>query len=157
MEVSTNHENKGRTLRNYKFIKTIGEGTFGKVKLAAHLLTNEYVAIKILEKSRITDKEELERIEKEIKYLKLFDHPNIIQIYEVIEDEQNFYIIMEYVACGELFNYIVEKERIEEKEASFFYSQIIHGLNEISKKGICHRDIKPENLLLHLVMQLLKY
>ena len=143
-----NHENKDR-LKNYKFIKTIGEGTFGKVKLSVHLLTNEYVAIKILEKSRITDKEELERVEKEIKYLKLFDHPNIIQIYEVIEDEANFYIVMEFVPCGELFNYIVEKERLKEKEASFFYSQIIHGLSEINKKRICHRDIKPENLLLN--------
>ena len=142
-----NEENKD-VLRNYKFIKTIGEGTFGKVKLSIHLLTNEYVAIKILEKSKITDKDDLERIEKEIKYLKLFDHPNIIQIYEVIENSQNYYIVMEYVPYGELFNYIVENERINEKEASFFYSQIIHGLNEIYKKGICHRDIKPENLLL---------
>ena len=149
LEVMTTQENKVKpTLRNYKFIKTIGEGTFGKVKLSVHLLTNEYVAIKILEKSRITDKEELERIEKEIKYLKLFDHPNIIQIYEVVEDSENFYIVMEYVPCGELFNYIVNNERISENEASFFYSQIIHGLTEINKKGICHRDIKPENLLL---------
>ena len=68
LEIMTTQENKVKpTLRNYKFIKTIGEGTFGKVKLSVHLLTNEYVAIKILEKSRITDKEELERIEKEIK------------------------------------------------------------------------------------------
>ena len=118
LEVMTTQENKVKpTLRNYKFIKTIGEGTFGKVKLSVHLLTNEYVAIKILEKSRITDKEELERIEKEIKYLKLFDHPNIIQIYEVVEDSENFYIVMEYVPCGELFNYIVNNERISENEA----------------------------------------
>ena len=142
-----NKENQD-SLTNYRFIKTIGEGTFGKVKLSIHLPTNEYVAIKILEKSKITDKDELERVEKEIKYLKLFNHPNIIQIYEVIETEQNFYIVTEYVPGGELFNYIVKKERLEEKEASFFYSQIIHGINEISQKKICHRDIKPENLLL---------
>ena len=143
----TTQENKD-CLKNYQFLKTIGEGTFGKVKLSLHLLTNEYVAIKILEKSRITDKDELERVEKEIKYLKLFDHPNIIQLYEVIENDYNYYIIMEYIPDGEFFNYIVEKERIEEKEASFFYSQIIHGIKEINSKSICHRDIKPENLLL---------
>lgn len=68
---------------NYKLEKTIGEGTFGKVKLAIHLPTQEYVAIKILEKSKIHDQEELERVEKEIKYLKKLLHPNIIQIYEV--------------------------------------------------------------------------
>ena len=143
----TTQENKD-CLKNYQFIETIGEGTFGKVKKSIHLLTKEYVAIKILEKSRITDKDELERVEKEIKYLKLFDHPNIIQLYEVIENDYNYYIIMEYIPDGEFFNYIVEKERIEEKEASFFYSQIIHGIKEINQKNICHRDIKPENLLL---------
>ena len=136
------------SLRDYQFIKTIGEGTFGKVKLGLHKLTKEFVAIKILEKSNINDNEELDRILKEIKYLKLFEHINIIQIYEMIETEQYYFIIMEYVSGGELFNYIVKKERIEEKEASFFFSQIIHGIKEINSKKICHRDIKPENLLL---------
>ena len=73
-------------ITNYKYIKTIGEGTFGKVKLATHILTGEKVAIKILEKNLIKGKSEYERIEREIKYLKLFNHPNIIQIYEVIEN-----------------------------------------------------------------------
>ena len=142
-----NKENKN-IIGNYKFIKTIGEGTFGKVKLSIHIPTKEYVAIKILEKSRIHDKEELERVEKEIKYLKLLNHPNIIQIYEVIDNPKYFYIVMEYVSGGELFNYIVNNEKLDEKEASFFFSQLIHGIKEIHKKKICHRDIKPENLLL---------
>ena len=140
-------ENKDR-IGNYQFIKTIGKGTFGKVKLSIHLPTKEYVAIKILEKSKIQEKEELERVEKEIKYLKMFDHPNIIQIYEVISTMKNFYIVMEYVSGGELFNYIVEREKINEKEASFFFAQLIYGLKELDSKKICHRDIKPENLLL---------
>ena len=102
------HKDNKNILRNYQFIRTIGEGTFGKVKLSIHIPTKEYVAIKILEKSRIHDKEELERVEKEIKYLKELNHPNIVQIYEVIEDKlQYFYIVMEYVSGGELFNYIV--------------------------------------------------
>ena len=135
-------------ISNYKFIETIGEGAFGKVKLAIHIPTGEKVAIKILEKSLINGKEELKRIEKEIKYLKKFNHPNIIQIYEVVENKTSFCIIMEYASGGELFNYIVKKEHIKEKEASFFYYQIIQGIIEIHKKHICHRDIKPENLLL---------
>ena len=139
---------KETQISNYKFIETIGEGAFGKVKLATHIPTGEKVAIKILEKSLISGKEELKRIEKEIKYLKKFNHPNIIQIYEVVESKNSFYIVMEYASGGELFNYIVEKEHIKEKEASFFYYQIIQGIIEIHKKHICHRDIKPENLLL---------
>ena len=143
--------NKGKDnkkIGNYFFLKTIGEGTFGKVKLSIHMPTGEYVAIKILEKSRIHEKEELERVEKEIKYLKNFNHINIIQIYEVIETDQDFYIVMEYVTGGELFNYIVNNEKLSEKEASFFFVQLIYGIKEIHTKKICHRDIKPENLLL---------
>ena len=135
-------------LENYKFIKTIGEGTFGKVKLSIHLPTKEYVAIKILEKSKVIEQMGLERIEREIEYLKFFNHPNIIQIYEVIDSPKNFYIVMEYASCGELFHYIVNHKRLDEKEASFFFTQIIYGIREIHKRKICHRDIKPENLLL---------
>ena len=142
-----NKANKNR-IGNYQFIKTIGKGTFGKVKLSIHLPTKEYVAIKILEKSLIMDKESLERIKKEIKYLKYFNHPHIIQIYEVKEDFRNFYIIMEYITGGELFNYIIKNEKLNEKEASFFFTQLIYGIKEIHRKKICHRDIKPENLLL---------
>ena len=140
-------DNQNR-IGNYQFIKTIGKGTFGKVKLSIHLPTNEYVAIKILEKSLINDEISLERIKKEIKYLKSFNHPHIIQIYEVKEDSNNYYIIMEYVTGGELFNYIVKNGKLSEKEASFFLTQIIYGVKEIHRKKICHRDIKPENLLL---------
>ena len=134
-------------ISNYKYIRTIGEGTFGKVKLAIHILTGEKVAIKILEKNLIKGKREYEKIEREIKYLKLFTHPNIIKIYEVIESSSSFFIVMEYAPGGELFNYIVEKEKLSEKETSFFLYQIIQGVKEIHKKKICHRDIKPENLL----------
>ena len=136
-----------KEIRNYKYIKTIGEGTFGKVKLANHVLTGEKVAIKILQKKLIKNKNEYNRIEREIKYLKLFNHPNIIQIYEVSESSSSFYIVMEYAPGGELFNYIVEKEKLTEKESSFYFYQIIQAVKEIHKKKICHRDIKPENLL----------
>ena len=138
------------SLENYEFLKTIGKGTFGKVKLAIHKPTEEQVAIKILEKSKIKTKKDLERIEKEIKYLKIFNHPNIIKIYQIKEDNDNFYIVMEYVPGGELFKYIVSNRRLNENEASFFYSQIIHIIQEVHNHKICHRDIKPENLLLTL-------
>ena len=139
--------NVKNVINNYKYIKTIGEGTFGKVKLAIHIITGEKVAIKILEKNLIKGHSEYERIEKEIKYLKLFNHPNIIQIYEVIETSSSFYIVMEFAQGGELFNYIVEKEKLTEEESSFYLYQIIQGIKEIHSKKICHRDIKPENLL----------
>lgn len=74
-----------KTIGNYSIEKSIGEGTFGKVKLGTHHLTGEKVAIKILEKDRITDVSDVERVAREIHILKLIRHPNIIQLYEIIE------------------------------------------------------------------------
>ena len=135
-------------LPNYTFGKSIGEGTFGKVFLGTHNLTGEKVAIKVLEKAKILEQEEIERINREIKFLKKFKNINIIKIYEVVENTNNVYFIMEHASGGELFNYIVSKKRLEEKEASFFFAQLIHALDFIHKHLIAHRDIKPENMLL---------
>ena len=133
---------------DYEIIKTIGEGTFGKVKLAKNIPTNELVAIKILEKAKLNDKEDLNNIMKEIKFLKTFNHINIISLYEIIETEMNYYIIMEY-AENELFSYIVENNYLDEETASFFFIQIIFSIKYINKKKkIAHRDLKPENILL---------
>ena len=143
-------------LKNYILLKTIGKGTFGKVKLAKHIPTDEEVAIKILEKSKINDDDELIRINKEIKYLKLLNHPNIVHLYEIVETQNNYYIIMEYISGGELFNYIVKNKRLSESESSFFFNQIIKGIEEIHKYNICHRDLKPENLLLTSENKILK-
>ena len=75
--------------------------------MASHTLTGEKVAVKILEKSRIKDKKDIERIRREIKILKKVRHPNIIQLYEIIETESELFLIMEYCQNGELFDYIV--------------------------------------------------
>jgi len=76
---------KCKSVGNYILSKTLGEGTFGKVKLGIYTLTNERVAVKILEKSRIMDVSDIERVTREIHILKLIRHPNIIQLYEIIE------------------------------------------------------------------------
>ena len=136
------------TIDDYIILETIGEGTFGKVKLGIHKPTKQEVAIKILEKKNFISPKDLQNFKKEISILKKFNHPNIIKIYNIIEDESNYYIIMEYASKGELFNYIVSKKKLDEKEAADFYCQLIHGLEYIHKNGITHRDLKPENLLI---------
>jgi 5'-AMP-activated protein kinase catalytic alpha subunit len=98
---------KAITIGNYTLSKNIGEGTFGKVKLGIHNLTQEKVAIKILEKDRIADASDVERVTREIHILKLIRHPNIIQLYEIIETPKQLYLIMEYASGGELFEHIV--------------------------------------------------
>ncbi len=135
-------------LSEYEMKKTIGKGTFSIVKLGIKKSTKEKVAIKILEKSKIINKDDLIRIKREISILKNFNHKNIIKIYDIFQDNEKYYIIMEYCENGELFNYIVENQKLNEKESSYFYYQLINGLEYIHSKGVVHRDLKPENLLL---------
>ena len=103
--------------RSYLLSKTIGEGTFGKVKLAVHLLTGERVAVKVLEKDRITDKGDVKRVTREIQILKHIHHPHIVNLLEVIEKPRHIYLVTEYVAGGELFEFIVTHGRLQETQA----------------------------------------
>lgn len=142
------NEVPSRQIGNYLLGKCIGKGTFGKVKLGTHVVTDEKVAIKILEKDRISDASDVERVAREIHVLKLLRHPNIIQMYEIIETPKQLYLIMEYASGGELFDYIVANTRLNEIEACKFYQQIIAGVEYLHKLRVVHRDLKPENLLL---------
>ncbi len=132
---------------NYTLKDTIGEGNFGKVKLAIFNPTGEEFAVKVLNKKKI--KEKMNNVffnENEI--IKKFNHINVIYVYQLIEQSENYYIVMEYCSKGELFDYIVNHKRLSEEEASIFFYQLINGLEHIHKKKVAHRDLKPENLLL---------
>ena len=144
---SENYEEE-EIFSKYYTKQPIGKGTFSTVKLGINKETREKVAIKILEKSKIKIKDDLERINREIKMLKDFNYINVIKIYEILENESYHYFIMEYCENGELFNHIVDLQRLSDKEASYFYYQLINGLEYIHSKGVVHRDLKPENLLL---------
>ena len=135
-------------LAHYSIGRTIGKGTFGKVKLGTHTLTGEKVAVKILEKEKIKDTSDVERVSREIKILKLVRHPNVISLYEIIETPKQLYLIMEYACGGELFNYIVARTRLKESQACLFLQQLLSGVEYLQRLGVVHRDLKPENLLL---------
>lgn len=75
-------------------------------------------------------------------------HPHVVQLYEIIETPKKLYLIMEYASGGELFDYIVKHQRIQEKEACLFFQQLLSGIEYVSRLNIVHRDLKPENLLL---------
>ena len=134
-------------IKNYSFQKDIGEGNFGKVKLGIFKPTGEEFAIKILNKSKIRIKMK-NSIFKENEIITRFNHINVVYVFQILEDSQNFYIIMEYCKHGELFDYIVKNEKLSEDESSIFFYQLINGIEYIHSKGISHRDLKPENLLL---------
>ncbi|XP_010450810.1 PREDICTED: SNF1-related protein kinase catalytic subunit alpha KIN11-like [Camelina sativa] len=135
-------------LPNYRIGKTLGYGSFAKVKLALHVATGHKVAIKILNRSKIKTMGIETKVQREIKILRLLMHPHIIRQYEVIETPDNIYVVMGYVKSGELFDYIVEKGRIQEDEARHLFRQIISGVEYCHRNRIVHRDLKPENVLL---------
>ena len=91
---------------------------------------------------------DIDRIAREIKILKKIRHARVIQLYQIIETESDLYLIMEHANAGELFDYIVQHDRVDEDIAAFFFHQIIEGVEHLHDNGICHRDLKPENLLL---------
>ena len=148
--LSLNEDSKKRDILigDYILKHTIGKGTFSRVKLGINKNTGEKVAIKILDKKKIVEKSDLERILREMKMLSELDNEHIIKIFQIYENENHYLIIMEYCEGGELFNYIVDKQRLSENESAYFYYQIIEGVEYIHSQGIAHRDLKPENLLL---------
>ena len=114
-------QDKETIIGDYIVKKTLGKGTFSKVKLGIHKVTNQKVAIKILEKSKILEKDDLERIIREMDIIRQLKHPNIAKVYEMCESDDFFFIMMEYCSGGELFNYIVKNQRLSEEETSFFF------------------------------------
>ena len=134
-------------ITDYILKQDIGEGNFGKVKLGIHRITGEEFAIKILNKEQIKIKMK-NTIFKENEIITKFNHINVIFVFAIIEDAENYYIVMEYCKTGELFDYIVAHQYLSEEESSVLFYQLINGVEYIHSKGIAHRDLKPENLLL---------
>ena len=124
LNITTKDGKYKNPLASYDIDKELGKGTFGEVKLGIHRITNEKVAIKVLEKDKIVDEADKERVTREIHILKLIRHPNIIQLYEIIEDKEKLYLITEYASGGELFDYIVANQRVNELEALLDLSSI---------------------------------
>ena len=144
------NENIGPPKSICEFIlkEKLGEGTFGTVRLAINRQTGEKVAIKILEKSRISNYDDKKRLEREIKILTKIHHPNIVKLFCVIETGSQIFIIMEYIKGNELFQHILVKKKLEEEEAFYFFIQIINCIEYLHKLKIAHRDLKAENIII---------
>ncbi|CAL5412533.1 unnamed protein product [Camellia sinensis] len=144
----------------YELGRTLGEGSFAKVKFARNIETGENVAIKILDKEKVLKHKMIAQIKREISTMKLIRHPNVIRMYEVMASKTKIYIVLEYVTGGELFDKILQnqfhamsssqasKGRLKEDEARKYFQQLINAVDYCHSRGVCHRDLKPENLLL---------
>ncbi|XP_044474548.1 CBL-interacting serine/threonine-protein kinase 8-like isoform X1 [Mangifera indica] len=137
-----------RKVGKYEVGRTIGEGTFAKVKFAQNTQTGESVAMKILDRSTIIKHKMADQIKREISIMKLVRHPNVVRLHEVLASRTKIYIILEYITGGELFDKIVHHGRLSEAEARRYFQQLIDGVDFCHSKGVYHRDLKPENLLL---------
>ncbi|XP_078093612.1 serine/threonine-protein kinase BRSK2-like [Mustelus asterias] len=131
----------------YRLEKTLGKGQTGLVKLGIHCITGQKVAIKIVNREKLTESV-LMKVEREIAILKLIEHPHVLKLHDVYENKKYLYLVLEHVSGGELFDYLVKKGRLTPKEARKFFRQIISALDFCHSHSICHRDLKPENLLL---------
>ncbi len=120
----------------------IGEGAFGKVRLGTHRLTSTRVAIKQIPKAVSA------QLTREIHHHRQLHHPHVAQLYEVIATESNIWLVTELCAGGELFDYLVEKGRIDEYEARIIFGQLCLAVGYVHDRGAVHRDLKLENVLL---------
>uniref|UniRef100_A0A8C8D0W9 Protein kinase domain-containing protein n=1 Tax=Oncorhynchus tshawytscha TaxID=74940 RepID=A0A8C8D0W9_ONCTS len=131
----------------YRLEKTLGKGQTGLVKLGVHCITGQKIAIKIVNREKLSESV-LMKVEREIAILKLIEHPHVLKLHDVYENNKYLYLVLEHVSGGELFDYLVKKGRLTPKEARKFFRQIISALDFCHSHSICHRDLKPENLLL---------
>lgn len=133
----------------YNFGKIIGHGSFAKVHIGYHKIGGNELAIKSITKRRIMESQSnVALICKEIKALRLMNHPNIIRLYEVYEDSRYVHLVTEYIKGGELFKCLQSKGAYTEKDASLAIKNILEALKYCHDLNIIHRDLKAENLLL---------
>ncbi|KAM9324117.1 NUAK family SNF1-like kinase 1 [Gastrophryne carolinensis] len=142
------HHHKHSIKHRYQLLETLGKGTYGKVKKAIDKSTGMLVAVKSIQKDKITDELDRVHLQREIEITALLKHEHIIQVFEVFESSEKIIIVMEYASNGELYDFINNKHQIPESEARRFFRQIVSAVHYCHKNGVVHRDIKLENILL---------
>ena len=132
----------------YDIKQKLGKGKFGLVKLGINKETKDKVAVKVMNKNNM-DSSDLELVRTEIEILKICQHPYIIKLYDIFENLDYIYIIMEYCPGGDLFSYLKKKNFIlEEDKVAIIMYKLCKAVYYVHSYGIAHRDIKPENVLL---------
>ncbi|KAK1677798.1 hypothetical protein QYE76_038646 [Lolium multiflorum] len=137
-----------RRVGKYELGRTIGEGTFAKVRIAKNTESGDHVAIKILDKVKVQKHGLVEHIRREICTMKLIQHPNVVRLHEVMGSKARIFIVLEYVTGGELHDIIADRGSLKEDESRKYFQQLINAVDYCHSRGVYHRDLKIENLLL---------
>lgn len=137
-----------KTICGFRLGKTLGEGSFSKVKIATDMSTGKEYAIKIVKRNCVNEPGIESQIEKEVSILHTIKHPNVVRLHHVFRSKTKFYLVLDLADGGELFNKLADGGPLEENEARKYFQQLIDALDYIHKHHAVHRDLKPENLLL---------
>ena len=132
----------------FVFRGNLGEGATSVVKLAFDTNSKTYFACKVISKTRLSTEARQQKFEMEIRIMQELHHPGIVELHELLQDDNFYYVFMEFCSNGELFDYIVNHKKLNENESKNMLRQLVEALKYIHSKGIAHRDLKPENLLL---------
>ena len=136
-------------MSDYEMGETLGTGSFGRVKIAKHKKTGEFVAMKIMKKMEILKSKQIDHISNEIKILSMIDHPFVIKFEGFTQDDRNLYLALELINGGELFTYLRGIGRFPVDQARAYIAQIICIFEYLHNKDIVYRDLKPENVLIN--------
>jgi len=139
--------NKDKIEKHYLLGRELGRGGYARVVLATRRVDKKDYAIKIIDKLK-SSRKQMKEVQSEVEILEKLDHPNVVKLIEVFDDESKFYIVMELITGGELFEDIIKKQSYSENVAAHVIAEALKGLQHMHSLGIVHRDIKPENLML---------
>jgi len=142
-------EGKIEAIADYKIMRTLGQGAYGKVKLASNVNNGHNVAVKVIDRSKVVDRPQgTQQLAREINTMKILRHQNVVRLYEVIHTPAKIFMVMEYASGGDLLAYLNANGRLSEARAAELFGGMLEGLHFCHKLGVCHRDLKLENLLL---------
>ncbi|EDO36587.1 predicted protein, partial [Nematostella vectensis] len=131
----------------YDLGETLGRGHFAVVKVARHVITGERVAVKVIDKTKL-DEVSREHLLKEVRCMKLVQHPNVVRLYQVIDTNTKLYLILELGDGGDMYDYIMNHDKgLPEEKARYFFRQIVLAIDYCHKLHVVHRDLKPENVI----------
>ena len=135
-------------ITDFKVVKTLGKGTFGKVLLVKNAYTKKFYAMKILNKSFVKRQGQVKHTKTERKILEIITHPFIMKLQYAFQSSENLYMLTDFMQGGELFYHLHNETRFSESKTKFYLCELVLALSHLHKNKIIYRDLKPENILL---------